>query len=268
MVELLLLLAVGCIVGTYAGAIGAGGGFLILPFMLWRYPEIPIEEIATATLIVVVISNGIRVLYVSRLKRVDLPLACLLVVVALPFSLLGSAMTAQLSREVFTLGFSVLLMLVGMYLVYRPKPGLVAPVSQGWRREVLDSDGATFLYHVPIRRSMVVVALTAAVSSLAGIGGGLLYSPLATRVMRVPYALAVPIAYVLTTSVAGIAVMLHLGSGHMGPALEDVPALSIGLIVSVPLAQRVQTLLGESVLTRALAVGLLIVAVRTTVLAI
>ena len=62
--------------------------------------------------------------------------------------------------------------------------------------------------------------------------------------------------------------MLHLGSGHMGPALEDVPALSLGLIVSVPLAQRVQTLLGEGGLTRELAVGLLIVAVRTTVLAI
>ena len=54
----------------------------------------------------------------------------------------------------------------------------------------------------------------------------------------------------------------------MGPVLEDVPALSIGLIVSVPLAQRVQALLGESVLTRALAFGLLIVAVRTTALAI
>ena len=268
MFEWLLLLAVGCIIGTYAGAIGAGGGFLILPFLLLRYPEAPVEEITTAALIAVVISNGVRVLYVSRLKRIDLSLTCLLVAVAFPFALLGSAMTVLLSREVFTLGFAFLLMLVGMYLIYRPEPRIVAPVSLGWRREVVDSQGATFLYHVPIRRSMAVVALTAAVSSLAGIGGGLLYSPLATRVMRVPYTLAVPIAYVLTTSVAGIAVMLHLGSGHTGPVLEDVPALAIGLIVSIPLAQRVNDLLGEGVLIRALAVGLLIVAGRTTVLAI
>ena len=267
MLEWLGLLAIGLAVGAYAGAVGAGGGFLVAPVLLLRYPDAPPEEITTATLAAVALSNGASALYAGRRSRMDRPLAALLVAAALPPALLGAAATALLPREVFTLGFAALLLATGLYLVRRPMAGIVAPVRHGWQREVQDREGATFVYRVPVWRSLAATATAAGVSTLAGIGGGLLYSPLATRVMRIPHALAVPIAQVLITAVATAAVALHLLAGHAGDPIEDVPPLTIGIIISVPLARRLHDRLGEGALTRALAAGLFIVGVRTAVLA-
>ena len=43
-VEWGLRLVVGLVIGVYAGSVGAGGGFLFAPILLWRYPEAPPEE--------------------------------------------------------------------------------------------------------------------------------------------------------------------------------------------------------------------------------
>ena len=261
------LLVVGLAIGMYAGAVGAGGGFLLAPLLLLRYPDAPPEEITTATLAAVAISNAASSLYASRRRRrVDAPLAALLVAAALPTVLLGAAGTALLPRSAFTAGFAALLVTTGAFLVWRPVSGIVAPVEDGWRREVQTREGATFVYRVPLVRSLVVTASSAGVSTLAGIGGGLLYAPLATRVMRIPHALAVPIAQVLITAVATSAVALHFAAGHAGDPLADVPPLVVGVVLSVPLARRLHDRLGEGALTRALAAGLFIVGLRTALL--
>jgi uncharacterized membrane protein YfcA len=262
------LLAIGFIVGAYAGSVGAGGGFLLAPVLLLRHSEAAPEEITTATLTVVAISNATHALYAGRRRRMDRPLAALLVAAALPTAVLGAAATALLPRDVFTLGFALLLLLTGAYLVRRPESGIVAPVREGWRREVRDREGATFVYRVPVVRGVTAIAAAAGVSTLAGIGGGLLYSPIATRMMRIPHTLAVPLAQVLITAVATSAVLLHLAAGHAGAPRDDAPALTVGLLASVPVARRIHDRLGEGVLTRALAAGLFIVGIRTAVLAL
>ena len=56
--EALLLILAGVLIGSYSVSIGAGGGFLIAPLLLLRYPEAEPEAITTASLTAVVITSG------------------------------------------------------------------------------------------------------------------------------------------------------------------------------------------------------------------
>ena len=267
MIEWLLLCAVGFAIGVYAGAVGAGGGFLFAPILLWRYPEAPPEEITTATLAAVAAANAVAATYAWLHRRVDRPLSGALVAAALPAALVGAAATSLMPRETFALAFGLLLIFSGAYLVRRPVAHFVEPLRSGWSRELRDRAGVSFSYRVPVWRSLVAATGAAGISTLVGLGGGLFYTPLAVRVMRLPHAVAVPTAQVLITAVATAGVALHLVAGHTGDPLNDMPPLTIGVIASVPIARKLHDRLGEGLLTRALAAGIFLVGVQTALLA-
>lgn len=266
--EVALLIGLGLAVGTYSGAVGAGGGFLLTPLLLLRHSEASPAAVATAALVVVILISGLSAATAARAGRVDRPVAGLLTAVALPAGLLGAIGTSLLPREWFALFFGVLLLVIGLYLAWRPAATYATPVPRGWDRQFTDGDGDLYHYRMPVRAGLLSTASTAFLSALAGIGGGLIYTPLATRVMRIPHSLAVPIAQTVNTGMAIMVVSFHLLAGHAasGP-MADVPALGVGVLVSVPLGRRINRRLGEGPLSRLLAAGLLIVAARTAFLA-
>ena len=76
--EIVALMAIGLGIGTYAGAIGAGGGFLVAPLLLWRHADAPPEAITAASLSVTAVLSGAFVLLGLRDGRVDRPLVLVL----------------------------------------------------------------------------------------------------------------------------------------------------------------------------------------------
>ncbi len=266
--EFAALVVAGVAIGSYSTAVGAGGGFLLAPLLLLRYEDAAPSAIATASLAIVVLNSGLAAGTAARARQVDVRLAAVLVAAALPAGILGATVTSLLPRSAFAALFAALLLAAGVYLAWRPAQTIVAPVARGWQRQFVDGAGDTFRYRVPIVRGMVATAASAAFAALAGIGGGLIYTPLTTRYMHVPHTLAVPISQVVNTSMALTVVAFHVAAGHAGDPMRDVPALALGVVVSVPLGRRLNRRLREGVLMRLLAGGLLLVAVRTALLAV
>ena len=266
--EVVALFAAGLVVGTYATMVGAGGGFLLAPILLQRYEEATPAAIAAATLAVVVLSSGVPAATAAWTRRVDGRVAALLVAIALPAGLVGATGTALLPRDAFALFFAALLFAAGLFLAARPAQRIVSPVRRGWNRSFTDGAGDTFRYRVPIWRGAIATAASAMLSALAGIGGGLIYTPLTTRVMHIPHTLAVPIAQVVNTSMAVMVVTFHVAAGHAGDPMRDVPALAAGVVVAVPIGRRLGRRLGEGLLMRFLAAGLIIVSLRTALFAL
>ena len=143
-----------------------------------------------------------------------------------------------------------------------PRRELIAERLRGWRRLVETREG-TVLYTFPVLRGVIAAAGASYVSSLAGIGGGPLYTPLEIRVMRMPVMLAVPTAHVVVTALAVSGLALHLATGHIGAPLYDAPWLAIGSLAGNPLGRRVGRRLREGPVIRLLVVGIVIVAART-----
>jgi hypothetical protein len=130
--------------------------------------------------------SGLSAATAARAGRVDRPVVGLLTTVALPAGLVGAIGTSLLPREWFALFFGTLLLVIGLYLAWRPAATYADPVSRGWDRQLKDGDGDLYHYRMPVRAGLLATGSTAFLSALAGISGGLIYTPLATRVMRIP----------------------------------------------------------------------------------
>jgi uncharacterized membrane protein YfcA len=262
--ESAFLVAIGIAVGVYATALGAGGAFLLTPFLLLRHPGTRPEFVAMASLAIVAASSGLSSIHALRQRRLDYPVAGVLIAAVVPAASLGAASTSFVPRRAFELGFAVLLLTLAVYIVL-PRANTVVASVRGWRRLVADREGHSYFYTFPLWRSLIAAAGAGFLSALAGIGGGPLYTPLAIRVMRIPVELAVPTAHVVITALALAGLGTHLIAGNTGDPLRDAPWLAAGMLAGNPLGQRLNRRLREGPVLRLLAVGMVIVAIRTAI---
>lgn len=261
--EALLLIVAGVIIGAYSISIGAGGGFLVTPLLLIRHPDADPAAITTASLAVVVITSVASSAVLIPERRVDVPVALALAAISIPAALIGALGTVALPREAFAVGFAVLLAALAIYIVFWPTAPPPPPNATGLQRQLQDRHGQQFEYRIPIRRSIAPNVGMAFLAALAGIGGGPIGVPIMTRIMRIPHAVAVPTIQIRTALNAGTIVLFHLALSHAGDPMGDVLFLGIGSVIANPVGHRIRRSLGEGPLMRALALGLLLVAVRT-----
>lgn len=261
MLDAALLIAIGFGVGVYSTALGAGGAFLLTPLLLIRHPDVPPAYVATASLCIVVLSSGLSAAQALRSRLLDPPVLAVLLAAVVPMAVLGAATTAYVPRREFQLGFAALMFAMAVYLLL-PRRELIAERVLGWRRMVETREGVVF-YTFPILRGVVAAAGASYLSSLAGIGGGPLYTPLEIRVMRIPVTLAVPTAHVVVTALAISGLALHLATGHIGEPLRDAPWLAMGALAGNPFGRRIGRRLREGPVIRLLVVGIILVAART-----
>ena len=263
-VEAILLLMLGFGVGTYAAAVGAGGGFLIAPILLIRYPDAAPAAVTAASLIVVWVTSVTQSALASRERRIDAPLVGAMLAIAIPTSLLGGLATTLVPRMAFALGFALLIVCIAVYVLLRPVAGIAPPShARVWRRERTDSDGNRFVYRIPIWQSIGPTAATTFLAAMAGIGGGPIGIPMMTRVMRIPHAIAVPSMHFLITFQSASVIAFHAWSGNFGDPLQDIPWLATGVLVAAPAGRWLRRKLGEGLLMRALAIGMFVIAART-----
>ena len=260
--EFVVLIGVGAAVGVYATAVGAGGGFLFAPVLLTRHAESSPAEVALASMCLVVASSGLATARLAREKRIDYRAVGMAAAIAVPAGLVGATGTAQLPRELFAGGFTALLAVLGVYLIWRPTGDAGVVGRGGWLRLVRDRRGQRYLYWIPVRRSLSVIALTSLLTSLAGIGGGLFFATITIRVMRMPAWLGVPASHAIVSSIAFVVVIYHTATQHFGDPLTDVPPLLIGALLANSIGLRIAARIRETVLSRMLAIGMLIVAAR------
>ncbi len=260
--EFAALSGVGLAIGVYATAVGAGGGFLFAPVLLTRHAESSPAEVALASMCLVLASSGLASVRLARAKRIDYRAVGMASAIAVPAGLIGATGTAELPREVFAGGFTALLAGLGGYLMLRPEVDAGAVGQRGWRRMIRDGQGDLYLYWIPVRRSLGIIGLTSLLTALAGIGGGLFFSTITIRVMRMPAWLGVPASHAIVTSIAIVVVIYHTATQHFGDPLNDVPPLLIGAMIANPIGLRVAARIRESMLSRLLAVGMLVVAAR------
>src|ERR1700690_1702565 len=105
-----LLLLIGFIVGTLGTLIGADGGFILVPLLIFMQPGFTPETI-TAISMAIVACNAISgsVAYVSS-GRVDFKAGLLFALFTIPGSILGVLTTRYISRELFETIFGIVLL--------------------------------------------------------------------------------------------------------------------------------------------------------------
>jgi uncharacterized membrane protein YfcA len=100
------------------------------------------------------------------------------------------------------------------------------------------------------------------VSSLLGIGGGIIHVPLMVYVLGFPTHVATATSHMVLAMLAISAVAMHAGTGSLAPALGRALPIAAGVIVGAPAGAWASGRLEGKWILRALAVALISVGVR------
>jgi hypothetical protein len=115
------LIPLGFIVGTFGTLIGAGGGFVLVPFLLLLYPQENSEIIASISLAVVFFNALSGSVAYARMRRIGYKSGLLLSVATIPGAILGALTTSYIPRRTFDAILGVLLVAASALLILRPQ---------------------------------------------------------------------------------------------------------------------------------------------------
>ncbi len=105
----LFFLSLGLFVGTLGTLIGAGGGFLLVPLLLFMFPEYPTTKV-TAISMLAVAANSISGSWAyARKRQIHWKSVWIFSIVSIPGIFLGLHLAKSVAREQFEFIFGILL---------------------------------------------------------------------------------------------------------------------------------------------------------------
>lgn len=240
------LFALGLLVGTIGTLLGVGGGFVLVPIFLLVFHYTPQYAIGTSLAVVFFNALSGSIAYV-RQKRVHYDAAFRFSIATLPGAFLGSYAARYFTNRSFFVIFGLVLIIIA-YLLYRrgaqeENSALVCDASFHYNRTlgVLISMGVGFL------------------SSILGIGGGIIHVPVMVCILGFPTLSATATShFVLAVSTLfGVASHYALGNILIGPALTIGAGALVGAQLGAVISHKAKPVWISSLLAIALAaVGL------------
>lgn len=249
----MLLMLLGLMVGSFGTLIGAGGGFLLVPLLLYLYPNDSPAILTSISLAVVALNALSGTAAYAWAGRVNYRVGLALSAASVPGTMVGAALTGFLPRGLFEAAFGALLLLLGLFLFWKP-------VGQ----EDASPEAQRTLIASPLRIGTAVTASAVIgwLSGIMGIGGSPLQVAVLTHPMRVPVHTAMPTAQftVLLSALGGVAA--HAAQGHFATDLTRLAILGAGVLVGAQMGAALSTRITSQGLVRLLALAVLTVSLR------
>jgi uncharacterized protein len=261
----ILFICLGVVVGGFGTMIGVGGGFILMPVLLWLYPNESSENLTAISLSIVFFNSLSGSVAYARMKRIAYRPALAFAAAALPGTVLGALSTSFLPRGVFDAIIGSMLIVSSVYLFFRPeRPKMHVSATGGhWHVNLTDKSGETHTFSfnpwIGIWLSFVVGYL----SSILGIGGGIIHVPAMTNLLHFPVHIATATSHFILVIMTFSGSMTHLIEGHLDSAWSRLVPLALGVIVGAQAGALVSTKVGGRGILRALSVALLFVGLRT-----
>ncbi|MBI2830978.1 MAG: sulfite exporter TauE/SafE family protein [Chloroflexi bacterium] len=260
-----LLGLIGIFVGLFGTLVGAGGGFLIVPVLLFLYPQEPPTIITSISLAVTFFNALSGSIAYGHLKRIDYRSALMFSLVGIPGAILGAYITSFLSRGAFQITFGIILLIVSGYLMVRPTvrvnlEGLSA--TGNTIRKITDITNHVFTYSFNLPLGMAIAFLVGVLSGLLGIGGGIIHVPVLTQVLGFPIHVATATSQFVIATTTFSALDVHIVTGTFAYGVRRAIVLSVGAVIGAQLGARLSQRVSGVFIIRALALGLGVVALR------
>ena len=261
-IALYILLGFG--VGALGTLIGAGGGFILLPVLLLLFPDLDPEVLTSISLAVVFINATSGSLAYSRLKRIDYRSGIILAVATLPGAIIGAYTTQYIPRKAFDIVLGVLLLGVSTFLLLKPQWQATALITKRHRahRTVTDREGTTYSYSFNMVTGVLVSIVVGFLSSLLGIGGGIIHVPLLTTVLHFPVPIATATSHFILAIMSLAGTAAHIAQGNLTAGWPYVLTIGAGTVVGAQVGAWASHRTKPEWIIRILAVALFLVGLR------
>src|SRR3981081_3786094 len=104
-----LLAGMGVLVGGLGTLIGAGGGFLLVPALLFMYPSLRPETITAISMAIVACNALSGTIAYAGARRIDYKAGIQFAAFTIPGSILGVMITRYIPKYIFTIAFGSML---------------------------------------------------------------------------------------------------------------------------------------------------------------
>jgi len=271
--SVLWFVPIGIFIGLYGTLIGAGGGFILVPILVFLFPQDGPSMITASSLAVICVNAGSGTIAYARMKRVSYRTGILFAAASIPGAFIGSAVTRFIPRKVFGVLFGGLLMGVAVFLsVTRGIRGRHAdaatredPPVGTWttiRDTVVDREGMAHPLSFNLLVGMGLSMLIGFLATLVGIGGGLIHVPVLTYIFNFPLHIATATSHFVLFFTALTGVVEHI-LDHTWPThlLRDA-CLAAGVIGGAQVGAYLSRKISAPWIVLALAIALGFVGVR------
>lgn len=265
MTEYIILLLTGFTAGIIGTIIGAGGGFLVVPYLLLVQKYSP--QLAVGTSLTMVFFNALSGTYAyAKLKRIDYSTAWKFALATIPGSIVGAFTAHFWEGQTFRLIFGLFIALVALQILYRSFTKRETAAAQDGNsksqttKTITDSFGNTYTINYNLWLGIISSFGVGFLASILGIGGGLIHVPLLIYALGFPAHIATATSHLILTisSLIGSASHYYLGNVQIKTALF----LSLGAIVGAQLGAKLSYRLKEDLIIRLLALALIFLAFR------
>jgi len=240
------LLILGFAVGAVGTLIGAGGGFLLVPTLLLLDEHVSPEVTAGISLAVVFFNATSGSIAYARMGRVDFRAGTIFAIAALPGAIIGAYTTAHIPRHVFDAIFGFMLIAASIYLL----------TTSGKKIDKRSSGKYNIWLGVAISAGVGFI------SSVLGIGGGIIHVPALTQALNFPVHAATATSHYVLSITALIATLIRLKNGSLDGQFQTIAWLSAGAIAGAQAGAKLSNRVRGSWILRCLAIGLGLVGVR------
>ncbi len=248
----MILASLGFVIGAIGTLIGVGGGFMLVPILLFLYPDATSMWVGGMSMWMIAVNATSGSITYYFKKTIHFKAAFAFILAALPGSVGGVLLLDYVSRSIFEKVFGIVLTIYAVFLLLRKmdknKSGSVTPDSVLPRSFFVKGCWISF-----------VVGL---VATFLGLGGGVVHVPLLTHMMGFPVHLATGTSQLILGVTAWFATAVHIWHGDISLSDPMVWQLGGGAALGAQVGARFSSRVSGGVIMKILAVALLIVAVR------
>lgn len=257
MAEFLLLAVIGLLIGTLGTMIGVGGGFILVPILLIMFPS-QNPAVITAISLSVVFFNALSGSFAySRMERIDYKSGLIFSAATIPGAIIGAYTTSHLPRQTFNLIFGIIMIITSLFIFFKPNiKNKKENNPKHFRRKIIEKSGSTHIFAYNFYLGLILSLIVGFVSSLLGIGGGIIHVPFLIYMLNfpIPIATATSQFVLMITSLTGA--IVHVSQGTFVKGLELILPLSVGAIIGSQFGARLSSKIQNQWIVKILAVSL------------
>ena len=223
--EYLWLLPLGFVAGIIGSIVGLGGGFIVVPALTF-FGFSP--TLAASDSLFAAFSNSVAsTASYAKQKRIVYSIGIKLALISIPGTILGAYISDNVSPSLFKLLFGIILVASGIYIYLRRK--LESRESNLSKQIMILAVSASFFAGI--------------VSSLFGIGGGVVFVPLMVIAIGLSMKLAAPTSQFILMFASASGMIMHSILGH--PNYYEAGMLSIGSFIGGIIGSKLSTRIDE-----------------------
>ncbi len=267
----LWLTPLGFMIGTYGTIIGAGGGFVLMPILLMLYPKESPEIITSISLAVVFFNALSGSAAYARMKRIDYKSGLLFSVATIPGAILGALTTAYIPRQLFNGLFGLLMIAASAFLILRPNKEQETEgkkTGHNFVRNLVEANGTMHNFSYNPIVGVGLSLLVGYISSLLGIGGGIIHVPVLAHLLNFPVHIATATSHSTLAAMALVGTIVHVATGAFHHGVRRTIFLAIGVLLGAQLGARLSNRVQGGWIIRGLAIALGFVGIRILIMAL